>query len=64
LVVFSAAVALNAIPSYFEGFAEMKNEPLNNPTSGTLRKLGFYLLVGGAFWLWACSRGSVFGLKL
>jgi hypothetical protein len=38
------------VPSYYEGFLDMRDEPTDDNTirkNGQLRKLGFYSLVAG-----------------
>ena len=49
-VFFLGSLFLNCVPSYYEGFLDMRDEPTDDKTirkNGQLRKLGFYSLVAG-----------------
>ena len=56
--LFVLSMALNSFPSYKEGIREIKNEE-NVPSSGLMRKIGFYCLVGGYGLIVLASRGKI-----
>jgi hypothetical protein len=51
-------MALNSFPAYKEGLREIKNEE-NTPTSGLMRKIGFYCMIGGYGLIFLVSRGKI-----
>ena len=59
LTLFSSAMLLNSVPSYNQGFAEIRNVPIDYYGKGTMRKIGFYSLVSGYFLIWLASRGKL-----
>ena len=48
--LFLSSLILNSVPSYYEGFMDIKDEPVSDEDVrryGRMRKLGFYALVTG-----------------
>ena len=64
-LLLTGAIALNSVPAFHEGLAEIKNEPCEG-VSGVVRRTGFYCLIFGYVWIWVVGRGSipVLGIKL
>jgi hypothetical protein len=56
--LFVLSMALNSFPAYKEGLREIKNEE-NTPTSGLMRKIGFYCMIGGYGLIFLVSRGKI-----
>ncbi len=49
-LLFLGCILLNSLPSYYEGWQDMKNEPIDENeirSTSLMRKLGFYCFVGG-----------------
>ena len=61
--LFTGAVLFNSLPAYYEGFHEIRNEPVE-PSNGLTRRIGFYMLVAGYAVIFAVGRGSFAGIKL
>ena len=60
LVLFTSSIALNSLPSYYEGIQEIRNKPIERiDHKGLVRKVGFYSLMGGYLLMACLSRGSV-----
>ena len=51
-----SAIAMNSVPAMWEGYHEMKMEPLP-PSSGLVRRIGFYCFVAGGAWIFVVNRG-------
>ena len=60
LVLFTGSIVLNTLPSYYEGIKEIKNEPVERiDYKGTVRKVGFYSLMAGWFFIFCVGRGRI-----
>ena len=49
-LLFASSLLLNSFPSYYEGFMDIKDEPVSEEQVrrySQMRKLGFYTLVAG-----------------
>jgi hypothetical protein len=46
-VFFLSSIALNSLPSYYEGILDIKNSEKDAISSPFLRKVGFYMLMAG-----------------
>lgn len=56
--LFVLSITLNSFPAYKEGLREINNEE-NTPSSGLMRKIGFYCMIGGYGLIFLASRGKI-----
>ena len=60
VALFGCAVILTSLPAYYEGIKEIRNQPIEPLDSrGMARKLGFYLLCTGYFFIFCSNRGAI-----
>ena len=59
-LLLMSAIGMTSFPAYVEGFKEIRNEPdMVIDSSGMLRRLGIYCLIGGYAVLFYKRRGSI-----